>query len=111
MRAVQNWAVPRRLSRPVAEYCMSSNPFTISRASCAGEPGVENMLEHAPPPLTANGLDMRDGHPAAMKTLEASQARFSRLGALTERGKKHKPEARKRKSIQTGTMREVTEDA
>ena len=39
-------------------------------------------LGHAPPPLTANGLDMRDGHPAEMETAESSQARFSRLGAL-----------------------------
>jgi len=28
------------------------------------KPGVENMLGHAPTPLTANGLDMRVGHPA-----------------------------------------------
>jgi hypothetical protein len=53
------------------------------------------MLEHAPPPLTANGLDMRDGHPAEMKAMEASQARFSRLGALKGRRKKHRPEAQK----------------
>jgi hypothetical protein len=46
------------------------------------------MLGHAPPPLTANGLDMRDGHPAGMKANERSQARFSRLGALKRRGEK-----------------------
>lgn len=28
------------------------------------KPGVENMLGHAPPPLTACSLDIRDGHPA-----------------------------------------------
>ena len=38
-------------------------------------------LGHAPPPLTANGLDMRDGHPAKKEDTEDSQARFSRLGA------------------------------
>jgi hypothetical protein len=54
-------------------------------ANCAGEPGVENMLEHAPPPLTANGLDMRDGHPAELEANEGSQARFSRLGARNRR--------------------------
>jgi hypothetical protein len=37
---------------------------TISRANDAGEPGVENMLGHAPPSLAASGLDMRGGHPA-----------------------------------------------
>ena len=35
-----------------------------SRETAGGKPGVENMLGHAPPPLTASGLDMRDGHPA-----------------------------------------------
>jgi hypothetical protein len=44
--------------------CIPPNAFTISLAICAGEPGVENMLGHAPPPLAASGLDMRDGHPA-----------------------------------------------
>jgi hypothetical protein len=55
------------------------------------------MLEHAPPPLTANGLDMRDGHPAKMEATEALQARFSRLGAFRRRAKKHKPDDWKRK--------------
>ena len=62
------------------------------------EPGVENMLGHAPPPLTANGLDMRDGHPAEMEATEGSQARFSRPGALNGRGKKNKRKDQKRKS-------------
>ena len=36
-----------------------------SSARQAGEkPGVENKLGLAPPPLVANDLDMRDGHPA-----------------------------------------------
>ena len=41
-----------------------TNAFTLSLANCAGEPGVENMLGHAPPSLAASGLDMRGGHPA-----------------------------------------------
>jgi hypothetical protein len=45
------------------------------------------MLGHAPPPLTASGLDMRDGHPAEFEATDFSQARFSRLGALYRRGK------------------------
>jgi hypothetical protein len=32
---------------------------------CRRKPGVENMHEHAPVPLAANGLDMGTGHPAA----------------------------------------------
>jgi len=28
------------------------------------KPGAENMLGHAPPPLTERGLDMRGGRPA-----------------------------------------------
>ncbi|MDV3257086.1 MAG: hypothetical protein LOX97_04745 [Sphingomonas sp.] len=49
-----------------------------------GEMGFDYFaltLGHAPPPLTANGLDICDGHPAEMKAEENSQARFSRLGA------------------------------
>ncbi len=42
----------------------SAGTSTISLANCAFEPGVENMLGHAPPPLADNGLDMRGGHPA-----------------------------------------------
>jgi hypothetical protein len=38
----------------------------VRSASSCGEPGVENMLGHAPPPLAVIGLDMRSGHPAAM---------------------------------------------
>jgi hypothetical protein len=45
--------------------CTAPNAFTILLANCAGEPGVENMLGHAPPPLAMSGLDMRVGHPAA----------------------------------------------
>ena len=37
---------------------------SASNFKAAGlEPGVENMLGHAPTPLTANGLDIRVGHP------------------------------------------------
>jgi hypothetical protein len=44
----------------------SSNPLIdkFSRHVARREPGVENMLGHAPAPLTASGLDMRAGHPA-----------------------------------------------
>ncbi len=31
------------------------------------KPGVECMLGHAPTPLTANGLDIRVGHPAVKR--------------------------------------------
>ena len=72
---------------------MSASPKRGNRR----KPGVENMLEHVPPPLTANGLDMRDGHPAEMKSAEGSQARFSRLGALKRRWKKNKRKDQKRK--------------
>jgi len=37
---------------------------TTSLANRAVEPGVENMLGHAPSPLAETGLDMRGGHPA-----------------------------------------------
>ena len=72
---------------------MSASPKRGSRR----KPGVENMLGHAPPPLTANGLDMRDGHPAELEANEGSQARFSRLGALKRRGKKNRRQDQKRK--------------
>jgi hypothetical protein len=58
---------------------IESGAFTISFANCAGAPGVENMLGHAPPPLTASGLDMRGGHPDDDRS--TSQAGFSRPGA------------------------------
>ena len=45
-----------------------SGAFTISLANCAVEPGVENMLGHAPPPLAEIGLDMRGGHPAGYRS-------------------------------------------
>lgn len=44
------------------------------------KPGVENMLGHAPPPLTASGLDLRGGHPA-----ENHQALGSQDEVLTPR--------------------------
>ena len=72
---------------------MSASPWRGSRR----QPGVENMLGHAPPPLTANGLDMRDGHPAEQDTVKGSQARFSRLGALDEAQGEHRSRAVKRK--------------
>lgn len=53
------------------------------------------MLGHAPPPLTANDLDMRDGHPAEQDTAKGSQARFSRLGALDEAQDEHRSRAAK----------------
>jgi hypothetical protein len=59
------------------------------------------MLGHAPPPLTANGLDMRDGHPAERKATEGSQARFSRLGALDRRKDQNKRKDEKRKGAAT----------
>lgn len=40
----------------------------------------KTRLRHAPPPLAARGLDMNDGHPAAMIVGAGIQARFSRLG-------------------------------
>jgi hypothetical protein len=57
--------------------------FTTSLANCAGEPGVENMLGHAPQPLAANGLDMHRGHPARSRRCVArlTKSRFSRPGA------------------------------
>ena len=45
---------------------------------CSWKPGVESMLGHAPPPLTANGLDMRDGHPAGIRCPH-HQSSFPRL--------------------------------
>ena len=77
-RTVVRRAMPAGLSQHLS---MSASPKRGSRR----KPGVENMLGHAPPPLTANGLDMRDGHPAELEATESSQARFSRLGALNRR--------------------------
>jgi hypothetical protein len=40
--------------------------------------------KHAPPPLAASGLDMRDGHPVIARDAPGrlSKSRFSRLGAF-----------------------------
>lgn len=81
---------------------MSASPKRGSRR----KPGVENMLGHAPPPLTANGLDMRDGHPAELEATEGSQARFSRLGASMAR-ENHKLDDQKCKYAPIGIMRDV----
>ena len=42
----------------------SSHGRLLNEAA-GSKPGVENMLAHAPTPLTASGLDIHDGHPAA----------------------------------------------
>jgi hypothetical protein len=50
------------------EQCSGRSPKLASFSEAAGgKPGVENKLGLAPPPLTASGLDMRDGHPAASR--------------------------------------------
>jgi hypothetical protein len=61
------WPWAAQAARPCwSELLQRNRPgaFTISLAKCTGEPGVENMLGHAPPPLAEIGLDMRSGHPA-----------------------------------------------
>ena len=68
------------------------------------------MLGHAPPPLTANGLDMRDGHPAEMKAAESSQARFSRLGAPKWAHQKNKRKDQKRKTTPKMVIRSIYPD-
>jgi hypothetical protein len=56
-----------------------------SREAAGGRPGVENKLGLAPPPLTASGLDMRDGHPAEIRagiTKRGSHASAPSFGAI-----------------------------
>jgi len=73
----------------------------LPRAPRRGKPGVENMLGHAPPPLTPRGLDMRDGHPADWSRLirkrgSHAPARYgagTRLSSLRA-GNKRRPRSR-----------------
>ena len=74
-------------ARTAGDLPSTNSSMRASRSRGApAEPGVENMLGHAPPPLTASGLDMRGGHPAEIsRSGPASQARFSRLDAAFRR--------------------------
>jgi hypothetical protein len=65
------WTWAAEATHPYSSALLRRNrpgAFTISLAKCTGEPGVENMLGHAPPPLAETGLDMRGGHPAGYRS-------------------------------------------
>jgi hypothetical protein len=85
------------LCRPA--YRDSSACLLPQSEAVGGKPGVENMLGHAPPPLTASGLDMRDGHPAEFGSHGKFTSKVLTPRRPQEAHEKHRPEGWKCKPV------------